>query len=100
MGSGYPLEGKSGSSNLQEAKMRRGMDKTLAAIACAVIIGALGAMSWNGDQELGMQVLDMPSCSDNAGARDEIINEIEKFNSIWRNHDKGTGSREGAQGNS
>lgn len=73
--------------------MRRGMDKVLAIFACAVIIGALGAMSWNSDQEIGLPAGGVPTCGNGAGARDEVINKIEEFNSLWRNHDTGTGSR-------
>ena len=78
--------------------MRRGMDKTLAALACAILIGALGALSWHSDQELGMPSGE-PACNQPSGARDSVIYEIEKIHSVWGNHDTGRGERSSAAGN-
>ena len=79
--------------------MRRGMDKALAAFACAMIIGALGALSWHSDQAMSMPAQELGTSFDDANARDEVIFEIEKLHSIWRNNDAGTGSGKGAAGN-
>jgi hypothetical protein len=79
--------------------MRKGMDKALAAFACAVIIGALGAVSWHGDAQMSPPLCKPYACSTGASARDEVICEIEKLYSVWRSNDTGTGCREGAAGN-
>ena len=79
--------------------MRRGMDKALAAFACALLIGALGALSWHSDQEMCAPAQNLGPSFDDADARDEVIFEIEKLHSIWRNNDAGTGSGKGEAGN-
>lgn len=80
--------------------MRRGMDKALAAFACAVLIGALGALSWNTDQEPGLKAWGGAEVHEGAEAPDKVIHEIEKLHSIWGNHDTGSSGGESAAGNS
>ncbi len=79
--------------------MRKGMSKALAAFACAVLISALGAVSWHSGQEISVPVREMGNSIGDAGARDEVIYEIEKLHSLWRGHDTGTGCGKGAAGN-
>jgi hypothetical protein len=79
--------------------MRRSMDKALAAFACAVLIGALGAMSWNGDRDMAVPFGIPAEDSGGAGARDEIVREIERIHSVWRSNDARASGRKGEAGN-
>jgi hypothetical protein len=78
--------------------MRRGMVKALAALACIVLVGALGAASWNGDRGIAFLPHAVSRC-DAASDRDEVIQEIEEFHSIWGSYDTGTGYGARATGN-
>ncbi len=74
--------------------------KIVAALVFAIFVAVLGAASWRGDSGNEGFNRRMSQQRFETGTRDEVIYEIERFYSVWRNYDTGTGSGKGAQGNS
>jgi len=80
--------------------MRATATKIITALATGILLAALGALSWNSSPRALTSFQLPPEPEADAVDHDEIIHEIERFYSVWRNHDKRTGCRESSQGNS
>ena len=76
--------------------MRDGMDKALAVLGCAFLVGVLCALSWHGESApTGWD----PGAQGTGVAGDALAREIDRFHSAWRNHDQRTNHAEGARFN-
>ncbi len=83
--------------------MKRGTLKVLAAIACAVLIGAMGAASWNQGEEHNIHAVapnPCPKLKTTNYSRDKVLFEIERVHSVWGNYDKRTVGAKSQGGNS
>jgi len=79
--------------------MNRSADKVLAAFACAILLGAIGAFSWHGGQEASLPVRGLYESESGFDSCDEVVEELERIQTFWRNNDAGKSYRKGAAGN-
>jgi hypothetical protein len=74
--------------------------KIVVALILATLIAALGMISWRDNPKAGTNIPNLLEEDENQGTRDEVIYEMERFYSVWRDYDTRTSGSKSTQGNS
>jgi hypothetical protein len=79
--------------------MNRGADKVLAALACAILLGAMGAFSWHDGHEECIPNRGIYDGTRGLEKSDEVVRELERIQTFWRSNDAGTTGGKSSAGN-